>query len=168
MPGLLAERDAEIDAMSEEEWEAAGLWLLAERPDLDVDLVFRLRHPFPPLCRVAERLAVEYAFQWSEVRAIAPDPNGHGGGSRAGCRPFPRGLLVSLSTGDANSGWSALTVRRQSSRVSPMSDRATHCMTERPRTAGMLSSQADCRTCPPDRGRRPRMWLARPCAYTTP
>jgi Protein of unknown function (DUF2726) len=74
MPGLLAERDAEIDAMSEEEYAAAGHWLLMERPDLDVDLVFRLGHPFPPVCRLAERLAFTYGFQWSEVNAITPDP----------------------------------------------------------------------------------------------
>jgi hypothetical protein len=70
MPGLLVERDAEIEAMSEEELEAAGLWLLGERPDLDVDLVFRLEHPFPPVRRLAERLAVTYGFQWSEVNAF--------------------------------------------------------------------------------------------------
>jgi hypothetical protein len=75
MPGLMAERDAEIEAMGEEELEAAGIWLLGERPDLDVDLVFRLRHPFPPVGRLAERLAVKYGFQWSEVRAIAPNPH---------------------------------------------------------------------------------------------
>lgn len=74
MPGLLAERDAGVEAMSEEEMEAAGLWLLMERPDLDVDLVFRLEHPFPPVRRLAERLAFEHGFQWSEVRAIAPRP----------------------------------------------------------------------------------------------
>jgi hypothetical protein len=50
--------------------EAAGLWLLGERPDLDVDLVFRLEHPFPPVRRLAERLAVTYGFQWSEVNAF--------------------------------------------------------------------------------------------------
>jgi Protein of unknown function (DUF2726) len=75
MPDLLAERDAEIEAMSQEELEAAGLWLLGERPDLDVDLVFRLEHPFPPLCRLAERLAAKYGFQWSEVNAIPPNPH---------------------------------------------------------------------------------------------
>jgi Protein of unknown function (DUF2726) len=74
MPGLLADRDAEVEAMSEEELAEAGLWLLMERPDLDVDLVFRLGHPFPPVCRLAERLAFKYGFQWSEVRAIAPKP----------------------------------------------------------------------------------------------
>jgi hypothetical protein len=75
MPGLLAERDAEIEAMSEEELEAAGIWLLGERPDLDADLVFRLEHPFPPVRRLAERLALNYGFQWSEVNAFVPDPH---------------------------------------------------------------------------------------------
>jgi hypothetical protein len=74
MPGLLAERDAEVEAMSDEEKAEAGLWLLMERPDLDVDLVFRLEHPFPPVRRLAERLASRYVFQWWKVRAIAPDP----------------------------------------------------------------------------------------------
>jgi hypothetical protein len=73
MPGLLAERDAEIEAMSKE-MEAAGLGLLMEYPDLDVDLLFRLKHPFPPVCRVAERLAFEYAFKWSAVRVKLPNP----------------------------------------------------------------------------------------------
>jgi hypothetical protein len=71
----LAERDAEIEAMGEEELEVAGPWLLGERPDLDVDLVFRLGHPFPPLRRLAERLAFKYGFQWSEVNAIVPEPH---------------------------------------------------------------------------------------------
>jgi Protein of unknown function (DUF2726) len=75
MPGLLAERDAEIEAIPEEEMEAAGLWLLMERPDLDVDLVFRLQHPFPPVSRLAERLAFKYGFQWSKVRFRAIAPN---------------------------------------------------------------------------------------------
>lgn len=75
MPRLLAERDAEVDAMTEEELEKAGNWLLAERPDLDADLIFRLQHPFPPIRQLADRLASRYGFQWSEVNAIAPDPH---------------------------------------------------------------------------------------------
>ncbi len=42
MPGLIAERDTEVAAMTDDELEAAGPWLLGERPDLDVDLVFPL------------------------------------------------------------------------------------------------------------------------------
>jgi hypothetical protein len=73
MPGLLAERDAAIEAIPEEELEAAGIWLFDESPDLDVDLVFRLEHPFPPVHRLAERLAVKYGFHWPVVNAIVLD-----------------------------------------------------------------------------------------------
>jgi hypothetical protein len=74
MPQLLAERDAKVQAMSEEELNAAGPFLLGDYPHLDVDFVFQLEHPFPPIRRLADRLAARYGFQWSEVDAIAPDP----------------------------------------------------------------------------------------------
>lgn len=74
MPQLLAERDAEVQAMSKEEFDAAGSFLAAERPHLDVDFVFQLEHPFPPVRRLADRLASRYGFQWSEVDAVALDP----------------------------------------------------------------------------------------------
>jgi len=74
MPRLLAERDAELEAMTEEEWAATGPWLLMERPDLDVDFLFQLSHPFPPTRDLAARLASRYGFHWSEVRAASPGP----------------------------------------------------------------------------------------------
>jgi hypothetical protein len=79
MPRLLAERDAEVAAMTDEEWRAAGHYLLMERPDLDVDLIFRLNHPFPPARELAARLAAQHGFywaeaSWAEVRAAVPDP----------------------------------------------------------------------------------------------
>jgi hypothetical protein len=40
-----------------------------------VDLVFRLEHPFPPVPRLAERLAVKYGFHWPVVNAIVLDPH---------------------------------------------------------------------------------------------
>jgi hypothetical protein len=67
MPRLLAERDAEVETMTEEERAAAGPWLLMERPDLDVDLLFRLKHPFPPTQILAERLARRYRFYWTTL-----------------------------------------------------------------------------------------------------
>lgn len=89
MPQLLAERDAEVDAMTEEEFEEAGIWLLGERPDLDVDLIFRLQHPFPPVRQLADRLASRYGFQWSEVDAIAPDPDRPRWRVKSWCPPTP-------------------------------------------------------------------------------
>lgn len=75
MPQMMAERDAEVNAMSDEEFARAGSFLLCERPDLDVDLVFRLEHPFPPVRKLADHLASRYGFQWQEVDAVAPDPD---------------------------------------------------------------------------------------------
>jgi hypothetical protein len=74
MPRLLVERDAEVAAMGPAELDAAGPWLLGDRPDLDVDLIFRLEHPYPPLRRLAERLARRHGFAWSEVDARPSEP----------------------------------------------------------------------------------------------
>jgi hypothetical protein len=63
MPGMLADRDAEIAAMDKDELEAAGPFLFGERPDLDVEYVFNLEHPYPPLLAIAERL-------WTRHRAV--------------------------------------------------------------------------------------------------
>jgi Protein of unknown function (DUF2726) len=68
MPDLIAERDATVEAMPEEQLREAGLFLLGEYPDLDVEFIFELEHPFPPAQEVAERLAFRYGFHWSEVR----------------------------------------------------------------------------------------------------
>lgn len=74
MPGLLATRDAEIADLDPALLDEAGFWLLGERPDLDVDLIFRLEHPYPPAQRLAERLARRYGFLWSEANAKPPKP----------------------------------------------------------------------------------------------
>lgn len=62
MPKMLEERDREIAAMSEEEIRQAGFWLLGERPDLDVELIFELEYPYEPMVRVAERLYERYGM----------------------------------------------------------------------------------------------------------
>jgi hypothetical protein len=74
MPDLLAERDATVEAMPKEQLDEAGFFLLMDYPDLDVDLIFELEHPFPPAQEVAERLASRYGFHWAgfEVRSAAP------------------------------------------------------------------------------------------------
>lgn len=74
MPGLLEGRDAQVADMDGTALDAAGPWLLGERPDLDVDLVFRLGHPYPPLGRLGERLAQRHGFAWSEVHAHPTKP----------------------------------------------------------------------------------------------
>ena len=74
MPQLLADRDAEVEAMTEDELNAE-IGLLGECPHLDVDFLFQLEHPFPPILRLASRLASRYGFQWAEVDAVAPDPD---------------------------------------------------------------------------------------------
>lgn len=51
MPGLLAERDADVDRLPEAERDSP--WLLGEHPELDVNLVFGARHPFPAVSRLA-------------------------------------------------------------------------------------------------------------------
>jgi hypothetical protein len=90
MRGLIAQRDAEAALMTEEELDEAGVWLLGERPDLDVDLVFRLEHPFPPARKVAQRLAERDGFRWpEELGADAPDPKQRRWSVGSWCPPTP-------------------------------------------------------------------------------
>lgn len=56
MPQLEHDRAREISALSSTELHGEGAYLLCDRPDLDVDFVFRLAHPFPPAMKVARRL----------------------------------------------------------------------------------------------------------------
>ena len=75
MPHLLAERDAEVDAMSGDKIDAAGPFLLSQHPHLDVDFVFQLEHPFPPIRRLIDRLARNYGFQWFGLGIDVPTPD---------------------------------------------------------------------------------------------
>lgn len=70
MPRLMAQRDADLEDITQEEKDEAGQWLLCEYPHLDVDLLFRLAHPFPPVVTAGERLAERHGFQWTEVRGV--------------------------------------------------------------------------------------------------
>ena len=72
MPGMLAERDAEVAQLPEVERDSP--WLLGDHPELDVDLVFSARHPFPAVRRLAHRLAAEYGFAWPYVGAEPAEP----------------------------------------------------------------------------------------------
>ncbi len=74
MPSLLAERDAEVAAMDAGEFGASALSLLCERPELDVDLLFRLSHPYPPTRRLAARLARRFGFSWPSFGAHPAEP----------------------------------------------------------------------------------------------
>jgi len=73
MPRLMAERDAEINAMSDDEFAAHGDFLLLERPDLDVELTFRLEHRFPPVTTAVRRLADRYGFRWPYLDPTPPE-----------------------------------------------------------------------------------------------
>jgi hypothetical protein len=55
MPQLMAEWDAEVDAISDEEFARAGSFLLCERPNLDVDLIFGRAHSCLLGLRVSEK-----------------------------------------------------------------------------------------------------------------
>lgn len=70
-PAMYAERDAQIEQMSEEELAATGPWLLAERPDLDVEFIFDLDNPFPPLQRLVDRLAAVHRCEF-HVDGVRP------------------------------------------------------------------------------------------------
>lgn len=74
MPAMIAERDAEVAEMAAEDLDSVGMDLLLDRPDLDVNLLFRLEHPYPPLRRLAGRLARRYGLSWSEVNAAPEKP----------------------------------------------------------------------------------------------
>lgn len=54
MPELLADRDVEIDRLTDEQFD--NRYLLMDRPDLDVELIFQLEHPFPPALTLAAQL----------------------------------------------------------------------------------------------------------------
>jgi hypothetical protein len=71
MPGFLAEREVDVDRLSEAERD--NPWLLGEHPELDVDLIFGARHPFPAISHLAHRLAAEYGFAWPYVGAEPAD-----------------------------------------------------------------------------------------------
>jgi hypothetical protein len=73
MPKMLEERDREIAAMSEEEIRQAGFWLLGERPDLDVEMIFELEHPYEPTVRVAERLYQRYGMYATHLERPASE-----------------------------------------------------------------------------------------------
>ncbi|MFK4035344.1 DUF2726 domain-containing protein [Nonomuraea wenchangensis] len=70
MPGLLKDRNRQIDEMTPKEWEKnegdAG-FLFAHRPDLDVEFVFDLMNPFPALVSIAKRLLIEYGALDPEI-----------------------------------------------------------------------------------------------------
>lgn len=66
MPRLIIERDEDLASMADEEKEEAGPWLMMEYPHLDVEMIFRLTHPFPPAVAIAQRLADKHGFIWSE------------------------------------------------------------------------------------------------------
>ena len=72
MPTMLAERDKAIDSLSEEEMDSAGEFLLGEHPELDVNYMFELEHPFPAVQSAATRLASSYGFWWFEVSQDVP------------------------------------------------------------------------------------------------
>ncbi|MGY1825981.1 DUF2726 domain-containing protein [Blastococcus sp. SYSU DS0541] len=67
MPGLLDDRDREIAEMTEEEIADAGIWLLADRPHLDVEMLFELDNPYQPTIDIARRLLHQYGIYATEV-----------------------------------------------------------------------------------------------------
>ena len=71
MPRMLAERDSAVAELDDAELQQHGSFLLGERPDLDIDLIFRLEHPFPPTATMARRLRRRYGLIWS---LLPPDP----------------------------------------------------------------------------------------------
>ena len=75
MPGLLADRDADLASMDPDEKASHGRWLLAEHPALDVDFMFALGHRFPPTNTLALRLVRKHGLHWGEVhQGPAGDP----------------------------------------------------------------------------------------------
>lgn len=54
-----------------------GMHLFSERPDLDVEFVFRLQHPFPPAVTVARRLLSDHDVWVGELLegAVADGPS---------------------------------------------------------------------------------------------
>ncbi len=70
MPRLLEERDREIATISSEEIEQAGMFLLGERPHLDVEFVFDLNNPYEPTLTLAERLRREYGMHTTHLDQV--------------------------------------------------------------------------------------------------
>lgn len=70
MPQLLKDRNRQINEMTSEDWaknEGDDGLLFTHRPDLDVEFVFDLIHPFPPLASIAERLLLEHGILDPEI-----------------------------------------------------------------------------------------------------
>ena len=67
MPKLLEERDREIAAIPSDEIEQAGMFLLGERPHLDVELVFELNNPYEPTLALARRLRRRYGMHTTHL-----------------------------------------------------------------------------------------------------
>jgi hypothetical protein len=67
MPGLLDDRDREVGAMTEQEIAEAGMWLIAERPHLDVEMIFELDNPYQPTIEIARRLLNQHGVYATEV-----------------------------------------------------------------------------------------------------
>jgi hypothetical protein len=59
-PGLYAQQQADLEAIPADEVEAAGIWLMTDHPELDVEMIFDLENPLPSLTRITERLALKH------------------------------------------------------------------------------------------------------------
>lgn len=73
MPILVAERDQQIEAMTDRDREEMGSVLI---PDLDVNLLFQMGHPYPPTLELAQQLDRRFGFHWSWIRAKAERAEG--------------------------------------------------------------------------------------------
>lgn len=166
MPRLLAVRDAEVAAMDPGELDAAGSWLLGERPDLDVDLVFRLEHPYPPLRRLAERVSRRHGFAWSEVGAAPAEARW-----RVGRHLLP---LPSLAGGLVETWRSELHLHGPAGAevdVCGVVDVATGyplVVSGAVEDSWEAIAAGGSRTCLPGRGSARPASSAKPCACTTP
>ncbi|HMC07849.1 MAG TPA: hypothetical protein VKL22_00810 [Actinomycetota bacterium] len=70
MPRLIRERNATAEEMTDADWEEMGDFLY---PELDVNLLFKLAHPYPPAITLANRLARRHGFVWHAITRFKVD-----------------------------------------------------------------------------------------------
>ncbi|MFD7294761.1 DUF2726 domain-containing protein [Streptomyces sp. NPDC059897] len=75
IPGMISERNKNAAAIPEEEWDALQIseGLFSTPPELDVDFLFNLNNPYPPLQKTSTRLLNTYGIR--EGLSLELDPN---------------------------------------------------------------------------------------------
>lgn len=94
IPRLAIEREARLEELGADEIQACGEYLLCEHPDLDIDFVFALEHPFEPIATRADRVIRKRRLLWPSMPHSTTKPSGPHLWRVTGTRP-PLPMLLS-------------------------------------------------------------------------